>query len=463
MSKKSFSKTPYFAYSGIFLQIFTIFVVAAGLAEAADLSASVELGSDGVAIVRGRLQKDFVPLNPRNFYFRLTPDEARARLSQLRLLDDSGGPVSFREMIPGEYLAERPFSAFEYKMQLSAAGRGLVAGRSTLNADTAILYTDDILPRIEARGRPVSAEIQILAGSQCFSADAGDGKNFRFDDIVRGVVICGSGLRINRLQADGNTIGLLAAGGRDFTDAEAEEMITEIFGFYVRRLGRLQGGAILISILPSGKAERTGQWEAETRGRAVTIISSDMPFRNQSLQRLHEQLRHELFHLWIPNSVRLTGDYALFYEGLATYAALQCGVALRRIRFDDFLTTISVASANAERDAGRAAHVTGRPSYSLGTVAAFAADVKILSRSRGSRGLLDETAAVYSRFSSPSASADGAEIFRTLFAVNLSSIGAELDAALAASGLEFADRRLRVVSRPSGRQRAILRKIGYNL
>src|SRR5207245_2243287 len=97
------------------------------------------------------------------------------------------------------------------------------------------------------------------------------------------------------------------------------------------------------AILKFPRTSGPGSWEADTRGSSVTIISSDTPFKSQSLQQLHEQLRHEIFHLWIPNGVNLSGNYDWFYEGFALYQALKSGITMNRIRFEDFLDTISRA------------------------------------------------------------------------------------------------------------------------
>jgi hypothetical protein len=110
---------------------------------------------------------------------------------------------------------------------------------------------------------------------------------------------------------------------------------------------------IFVNVLKFPQQVGFGQWQAETRGRNITIISSDMAFRTQSLQRLHEQLRHEMFHLWIPNGVNLEGNYDWFYEGFALYASLKMAVAMNRIRFGDFLDTLSRAQAIDARQSNR--------------------------------------------------------------------------------------------------------------
>lgn len=460
-SKKSFKKTAYFA---LFLQIFTFSVV-----RAADISATVSISADGKAEVKGKFENGFTPLNERNFYFRLAVDEVRGRLSDVRLFDDGGKEVGFRELIPGEYLAELPYRAFEYKINLSAPDTALSGHRSSINSDFAVLYADSLLPGFELRGRRVSARIRMILPTEwtdweVFSADAISDSEVEFPDLSKGTVICGRGIRSAEFGAGKVIVRLLIAGKRDFSDAEAEEMIKKILGFYTQQIGRLNAERVQVAVLPSGDPARSGRWEAETRGRSVLVVSADMPFPNQSRQRLHEQLRHELFHLWFPAGVDLNGDYSIFYEGLAVYASLRAGVELRQIRFEDMLATLLTAIVNVEMDSLRPTDRSGI--YSLGAIAAFTADLSRLERSRGSKGLLAETSRIWGLYGPENRQSnnrpDGEEVFRNAFGFEISQTLSRLRPAITAAGLEFSGGRLRVLPKIDGRQKAILRKIGYN-
>src|SRR6185295_3042305 len=128
-----------------------------------------------------------------------------------------------------------------------------------------------------------------------------------------------------------------------FSDDEMATMAASIFKEHERVFGAVSVSEFCIGVRRFPIPVVTGNWEAETRGNNITIISSDMPFKSQSLQRLHEQLRHEIFHLWIPNGIRLAGNYDWFYEGFALYVSLKSGVLLNRIRFEDFLDTLARA------------------------------------------------------------------------------------------------------------------------
>jgi len=208
-----------------------------------------------------------------------------------------------------------------------------------------------------------------------------------------------------------------------------------------------------------------------------------MPFKSQSLQRLHEQLRHEVFHLWLPNGVNLTGRYDWFYEGLALYQSLKTGVALNRIRFDDMLDTLSRAhnidsaqarklsliDASATRWAGQETQV-----YARGMIIAFLCDLILLRDSTGKRSAEDLFRKLFADHRPPAVPVEGNQaILRILDSypalgpvVRAYVRGNERfdwTAELAAAGIvNEAPSGLQVASKLTGKQKTLLDKLGYN-
>ncbi len=82
-------------------------------------------------------------------------------------------------------------------------------------------------------------------------------------------------------------------------------------------------------------------WTAETRGNDVVLLLGRKATGKRVLSRLGIVLSHELFHLWVPNSLKLTGDYDWFFEGFTLYQALRMALRLGLISFDDYLATIA--------------------------------------------------------------------------------------------------------------------------
>ena len=191
-------------------------------------------------------------------------------------------------------------------------------------------------------------------------------------------------------------------------------MADRIYLNYGRTLGGFPAGKPQILIIPA--EGKQGRWEAETRGNTVLIVSGDMPFEKLSRQRLHEQLRHELFHLWMPNDLALAGNYDWFYEGFTVYQSLRTGVELNRIAFTDFLETlseafnranfqdrpISLVDASATRRSG-----ANREVYARGMIVAFLCDGALLQNSRGKRSVADVLRRVYATHRLPNPSKDG--------------------------------------------------------
>jgi predicted metalloprotease with PDZ domain len=271
-----------------------------------------------------------------------------------------------------------------------------------------------------------------------------------------------------------------------FSDEEAGAMAASIFGEYERVLGSSPSGEFVISIRKFPIPVNVGNWEADTRGRSITLVSSDMPFKSQSLQRLHEQMRHEIFHFWIPNGVNLSGNYDWFYEGFALYQSLKVGVAVNRIRFDDFLDTlsraynidtmqskkISLIDASKNRWSGANTQI-----YARGMLVAFLCDLALLDKSKGKRSTTDLLRNLYERHRPPNAAQDGNAAILALLrsyselihVIDRNITGSEsIDWAvlLKAAGLEaeLKDQltNLKVTAKPSGRQKELLDKLGYN-
>jgi predicted metalloprotease with PDZ domain len=220
----------------------------------------------------------------------------------------------------------------------------------------------------------------------------------------------------------------------------------------------------------------------------VTIISAPTTFKSSAQNRLHEQLRHELFHLWIPNSLNLSGNYDWFYEGFALYKALKTGVYLNQIRFDDFLSTLGRAFDLTEALSRRRTVSLIEASekrwinaneliYAKGIVVAFLCDAALLRESRGKRDLDSIFREVFQKHRAPNPREDGnAAILRILksnpelvplaenyiegnskvdWQNDLQSFGISAEKTSGATDLK-------VNPKPNGRQKDLLNKLGYN-
>jgi len=484
---------PLRSISLIALVLFATFV-----ASGQDLEAIIDIDLETPAIirVRGEFSKAGKILNRRNLAFLRTvsgADNLGNRVSEVRLSDSAGRPVPFRKLMDGEYLGDSDFNRWEYNVDISPQKNRYAAAHVSWFADgRGILMLADLLPQFGSAAKKVSARISFKEPTRfdhesIIHTSEKPGENgYEVSNIEEAVFYVGRGWEWGDSLTDPFSGDLITSGSWSFNAGDASAMAKEIHEYYSKLFGPNPSGPPFIGIAKFPVQTAPGEWQAETRGRNVTIISSDMPFKTQSLQRLHEQLRHELFHLWIPNGVNLTGNYDWFYEGFALYESLKLAVRMNRIRFADFLDTlsrahtidsaqsqrISLIKASANRFGGSNTQV-----YARGILVAFLTDLALLEKSKGKKSVEDLLRELYSTHGKSAQPADGngAVIDLLKTRMNATTIVDKYIAGsdkidwtneLAAAGIEDADpgplTTLRVKEKLSGREKAMLDKLGYN-
>jgi predicted metalloprotease with PDZ domain len=211
-----------------------------------------------------------------------------------------------------------------------------------------------------------------------------------------------------------------------------------------------------------------------------------MPFKTLSLQSLHEQLRHELFHLWIPNNLALKGNYDWFYEGFTVYHALRTGLAMNQIRFEDFLSTLAEAYNLDNLQTQKVSLVESSKNrwnsanpqvYARGMLIAFLCDLRLLKTSKNSRSINNLMQEIYLKHRVSNKPVDGNAAILTI----LKSY-AELDSIveiyikgteninwktdLESAGIKIKDEnslvKLSVSTKLKGNQKDLLNELGYN-
>jgi hypothetical protein len=467
-------------HSTVYLRILFILASLQFLTQAHGQVIEVEIAVDPTsrtAAVAGLFIGDFRPHNPLNVTFARQVagnSDLGRRISNLQLTDKAGSAIGFRQLQKSEYIAAAEYSSWNYSVDLKSRDRLSLAHASWLDDNNGILMLDDLLPRFSTGNARLPAKILVKLpdGWNSVSSDQG----VSVDNVGGAIIFIGKDLPNIDVKAKSGDVRLLISGEWLFTSDEAAAMAREIFDEYSHMLGGLPKRPYQIAIKRFPPQTPHSQWEAETRGRTVTIMSSDMPFRTQSLQRLHEQLRHEIFHLWFPNGIDLIGDYAWFYEGFAMYSSLKLAVKLNRIRFEDFLDTLGRAhtiDANSRprrplTDPG----VDPTVRYARGMMVAFLSDIESL---RNSGGKSDVTRSLRRLFVDRPRLGRGelaSEAINTVVTASLIQRyvdGTELvdwTADVAAAGIESRQAgrttTLSVAEKPNGRQKAILDRLGYN-
>ncbi len=467
----------FFAIFGV-LQFFT-------LTHAADLGVRIQIKDADPSIrVSVELENGSKVGNRRSIGFIKTAIGAESlakRITSIKFFDQAGNEMAVKKMADGEWLADVDVARIDYVLDLSPFKDVRAAAHASwMQSSNAVLMLDDILPQLIASGEPATANLafDIPADWSVVGGDISSGKMAEeISDYTKSVFYLGKSLRLQKVELDGFELELVISGNWHFTDSEAAVFAREILLELKKTFGSFPGKAATLGIMRFPTNVTHGNWEAETRGNTVTIISSDMPFRTRSVQRLHEQFRHELFHLWLPNGVNLTGNYAWFYEGFALYNSLKMAVRIKRIRFDDMLDTLSRAAAIDARQRPRLPLVSNTQNssavetniYARGILIAFVFDIQLISsrkvtfdsairrfydEHRGSNVLMDGSKAAVNLFPNaiiPERYVTGAEPF---------DIANYADAAGLYS--DISSGQLKIRNRTSGRQKAVLAELSYN-
>ncbi len=193
-------------------------------------------------------------------------------------------------------------------------------------------------------------------------------------------------------------------------DTVAEKIISDILLKYENYFGAIPEKNLQIVNFRFPKDVGFERWRAETFGGNILIMSAPTTFESRMRQRFQEQLRHELFHLWMPNNLALTGDYAGFYEGFAQYTALRVGVELNQISFRDFLDTLEQSSNLANRRSQPISLIEASKNrwlgenssvYAKGLAVAFLFDVALLKQSGRKKDLIFLLGEIYKKHKNP--------------------------------------------------------------
>lgn len=407
------------------------------------------------------------------------------RIQNLKIEDNKNQEVQFVKSFNGEFQIASEFSTVSYDLKLTPPENVLTAAHiSWLTETHGLLMLNDLLPDFGGSKAKVSFELpngwKISASETRWNE-----KIFQVDKIQNAVFLVGPNWRESVVSVGQSTVTFSSVGDWNFSSDEAGEIGREILIEYQKIFGSIPQKNINVFLLRPPREIGFDRWRAETRGAAVTILSSPTVFETLAAQRLHEQLRHELFHLWMPNNLNLSGDYAWFYEGFAQYAALRAGLKLNRITFPNFLNTLEQAVNISRRrhpvsllEASKSRwNAANSGVYSEGMLIAFLCDVTLLRASGNKIDLFEVLRLIYQKHRLPNDRADGnravLEILQSYdrlvpivenyikgtdkinLAKNLEATGIE---AVPNGGGE----KLQVKAKLQRREKDLLNKLGYN-
>ncbi|MEP6925689.1 MAG: hypothetical protein ABI954_14580 [Pyrinomonadaceae bacterium] len=421
--------------------------------------------------------------------FYASSDNLAARISALKFFDQTGSEISFTKQSAGEFETARATNSFSYELKLDYPKNPAHAAHiSWLTKERGLLMLGDLLPD---RGEETIAGTAVFVLPANWKIAAGDNKisenEFQIIDLRKSVFLIGD-FSEQHLQVGKTRINLARAGDWSFTAEETLDFAAKILSQHQKTFDAIPTDNIQLFLIPFPQKFGGEFWEAETRGSTVVLCAANIPYKSRALSKLHEQLRHELFHLWLPNNLNLTGDYAWFYEGFTLYQALKTGIRLKYIRFEDFLDALSRAFDAARLDSNNkslslleASRLRWRGNfselvYAKGMIVAFVCDLALLEKSGGKKSLDDLFKIFYRQHQKPTAPMDAnkavlemlknaPELRSTI--ENYVEMPKEVDWTqnLTAAGLQNASQisltRLAVADKLNGRQKKLLTELGY--
>lgn len=304
--------------------------------------------------------------------------------------------VAVRKLAPGEFQASEKFTRFSYDVNVTEPARpAQMSHVSWLNRQHGLLMLADLLPQSTnefVNFHTAVIQFELPEGWISTSNVKNDGVRYSTDHPEKAVFLIGPALQEKTRRIGSTTFSLIASGKWPFSDDEAIKMAGKIIEGYSKVTGfGIKRSAVLMLIPYPGEA-RPERWSAETRDDAVVLLLGRGASNKEALRMLGIVLSHELFHLWVPNSLKLEGDYDWFFEGFTLYQALRMDLRLGLISFEDFLATIARVYdsylTSPERDtlslvgaSERRWTTSSSLVYDKGTLVAFIYDLMLRSHS----------------------------------------------------------------------------------
>ena len=307
----------------------------------------VRITVTSVAPARIRIDAEF-PTATDVFSFRNTYGGVLGlgeRIEMLEAIKANGEAIAVQKLAPGEFQTPEKVTRFKYEVNVTEPSRpAQMSHVSWLNREQGLLMLADLLPvptKDSASFTSALVTVDVPGGWTVASNVKREGSQFLTDEPESTVFLVGPAVREKSQQIGPNSLSIITSGKWPFSDNDAIKIARQIIVEY-SRVTRfdLKRNAVLMLVPFPGEAGPES-WSAETRGNDVVLLLGRKASGKRVLSRLGIVLSHELFHLWVPNSLKLVGDYDWFFEGFTLYQALRMDLRLGLISFDDYLETIA--------------------------------------------------------------------------------------------------------------------------
>ena len=334
------------------------------------------------------------------------------RVGDFHATDTAGQDARVKKSAAGEFRSELDATKITYIVKLSEPRVTDVPYVSWLAGDRGLLMFADLIPQdIET----LSAEFKLPTGWTVESSLVTDATGrYAVSEPQKAVFFAGRALRKASNTIDG--LDVVLTGSWPFKEAETLDVANTVLRKYIDLTGFKLPDKATVIVTPFPMDAGKSEWKAETRGSTVILLGNPKKFdfwRN----RLRIIFSHELLHLWVPNALKLEGDYDWFFEGFTLYTAVRTTQELGGIDFKEMLNTLgrvydvylshpdeeSLIEASERRWTNPLGQV-----FVKGMLVAFLYDLKIRKESGGKLTLDDRYRELFSR--RVAANANGNEV-----------------------------------------------------
>jgi hypothetical protein len=390
--------------------VFLLILLSAEIVTAQDLHAYVEISfsSPGQIKVEAQLREPADSWSFRNAYAGVLG--VAERIEDFRAVD-----TNVRKAATGEFRSDRKTSRISYTVKLPKPTLADVSHFSWLGEDRGFLMLADLIPQ-EVVG--LSVQLGLPVG---WHAESSSPRNvdeiYEVVEPEKAVFYVGrdGDLRESSTTVERMEFEVAISGKWSFKDRVALESATSVMQRYLALTGFRLPARSAIMIAPLPIRDRNTSWKAETRGSTVVLLINP----DAGIKRWKSQLTiiftHELLHLWVPNSLKLEGDYDWFFEGFTLYTALRTALELGVIDFKEYLATLGRVydtyrahpdTLSLIEESERRWASAGSQVYVKGMLVAFLYDLLMRKESGGQKSLADSYRTL---FNSQTDGADGNE------------------------------------------------------
>jgi predicted metalloprotease with PDZ domain len=264
------------------------------------------------------------------------------RVEQFRAFADDGKDLGAKKIATGEFRNEASAATIEYVVRLALPSAADVGHVSWIARDSGFLMLADLLPQ---QLTDVLVTFSLSGGWGVATALEPDGQaeagaKYHVVAPENAIFFLARMLGRQSKTVNGVVIETLITGSWPFKEATVMKAATKVLEKYLELTGFKLKSKTAVMIAPLPVATGSVKWRAETRGSTVVLLLDPNAQINNWPGQLGIIFTHELLHLWVPNSLRLDGDYDWFFEGFTLYTALVTALELKFIDFPELVATL---------------------------------------------------------------------------------------------------------------------------